>query len=98
MPVPQTNQIPPGAVPGVPLSTQGRTDAYEVGSAVNVGSPGRYKTFATAFAARPIVVVGGIRVGGTRFINTGLPAAGSVVFRSTAGGSVTAQYIAFGQR
>jgi len=94
----RTSQLPVGAVPAVPLSTQGRSDAYEVGSAVLVGSPGRYKSFATAFAARPIVVGGPVRVGGTRHFNIGLPAPGSFHLHSTPGGSVTAQYIAFGQR
>jgi hypothetical protein len=97
--VPQTNQLPPGAVPGALTNISGAPMMYDAGTMVSIGTTGRYKVFSTPFAAAPAVILTVQRSTGTRTsMLVGRPVAGSFQARIQNSGSATLHYMAFGAR
>lgn len=93
---------------GVPVSgpNLNSRDQFEYGSVSTLTRQGRYKSFATAFSARPIVILSPLRspVGSASAILMGTPNVGSfrarLVVTGGAGGdgTVNTQFIAMGAR
>lgn len=93
------NQVPIGAYPNALLRNAAGDLLVETGTLTRVGSPGRYKSFTTAFAAAPIVIASPVQgAPGTRFLLATPAAPGSFSARSSAGGSVRVNYVAIGNR
>lgn len=104
-----SSQIPGDRLAGAPASgvnRSGARDQYEMGSLSTLTRQGRYKTFATGFSARPIVILTPLRspVGTITPILMGTPAQGSfrarLIVTGGAGGdgTVNTMFIAFGAR
>jgi len=85
---------------GVPVSGPNREsrDQFEYGS-MTAQAAGRYKSFATAFSARPIVVITRLATAGSANVFLmGTPNVGSFRARTDQAGTQNVRFIAFGAR